>query len=131
MYVLAAHPSSPITQILWLEDKQQLITCAKDKKVKIWSFPQVWYDEEEVKAKMGILPKKTQSKVVPEEVKEAPKLQPQIIVNLDNPLAPPTAVSSNFDLSDGGATGAFHNLDLNATEDVPLDGYGYQQQNFY
>jgi WD40 repeat protein len=36
MYVLAAHPSSPITQILWLEDKQQLITCAKDKKVKIY-----------------------------------------------------------------------------------------------
>lgn len=66
MYVLAAHSNSAITQMLWLEDKQQLITCAKDKTVKIWSFPQVWYDEEEVKAKMGILPKKP-AKVEPEE----------------------------------------------------------------
>ena len=49
MFVLQAHPDSPITQILWLEDKQQLITCGKDKKLKIWSFPKVWYDEEEVK----------------------------------------------------------------------------------
>lgn len=39
------------------------------------------------------------------------------MVNLDNPLAPLTAVSSNFDLSDG-----FHQLDLNATENIPLDG---------
>jgi len=43
-----------------------LITCAKDKTVKIWSFPTVWYDEEEVKAKLGILPKKPQTKVEPE-----------------------------------------------------------------
>lgn len=53
IYVLSAHPGSCITQILWLEDKQQLITCAKDKKVKVWMFPRVWYDEEEVKAKLA------------------------------------------------------------------------------
>lgn len=52
MYVLAAHPSSPITQILWLEDKQQLITCAKDKRIKVWSFPRIWYDEEDLKPKL-------------------------------------------------------------------------------
>jgi WD40 repeat protein len=77
--------------MLWLEDKQQLITCAKDKTVKIWSFPTVWYDEEEVKAKLGILPKKPQTKVEPEykqpPVKEESKVQKP--VNLDNPLAPP------------------------------------------
>jgi len=68
---------------------------------------------------MGILPKKPQSKVVPEEVKEVPKQhQSQMMVNLDNPLAPPTVSSSNFDLSDG-----FQQLDLNANENIPLDAY--------
>jgi hypothetical protein len=52
MYVLGAHPGYAITQMLWLEDKQILITCAKDKRIKIWSFPRVWYDEEEVKVKL-------------------------------------------------------------------------------
>jgi len=56
MFVLQAHPDSPITQILWLEDKQQLITCGKDKKLKIWSFPKVWYDEEEVKVNSASSP---------------------------------------------------------------------------
>ena len=66
---------------------------------------------------MGILPKKPQSKVVPEEVKEVPKQhQPQMMLNLDNPLAPPTVSSSNFDLSDG-----FQQLDLNANENISLD----------
>ncbi len=46
------------------------------------------------------------------------------MVNLDNPLAPPTAVSSNFDLSDG-----FQQLDLNGTENIHLDGSGYQYQD--
>jgi len=32
--------------MLWLEDRQQLITCAKDKHIKIWSFPRIWYDED-------------------------------------------------------------------------------------
>ena len=50
MYVLSAHAGSAITQMQWLEDKQLLITCAKDKRLKIWSLPRVWYDEEEVKA---------------------------------------------------------------------------------
>jgi len=52
MYVLSAHAGSAITQMQWLEDKQLLITCAKDKRLKIWSLPRVWYDEEEVKAKL-------------------------------------------------------------------------------
>jgi hypothetical protein len=25
-----------------------LITCAKDKHIKVWSFPKIWYDEEHV-----------------------------------------------------------------------------------
>ena len=49
IYVLQAHPGSPITQMHWIEDRQELITCGKDKKVKVWSLPKVWYDEEEVK----------------------------------------------------------------------------------
>ncbi len=74
---------------------------------------------------MGILPKKPQSKVVAEEVKEVPKQnQPQMIVNLDNPLAPPSVSSSNFDLSDG-----FQQLDLNANENIPLDAQAYQYQD--
>lgn len=48
IYVLSAHTGSPITQIQWLEDKQQLITCAKDKRIKVWTFPSIWYDEEQV-----------------------------------------------------------------------------------
>ena len=32
----------------WHEDKQVLITCAKDKCLKIWQFPPVWIDEETV-----------------------------------------------------------------------------------
>ena len=45
IYVLQAH-GAPITQMVFLEDKQQLISCSKDKKIKIWSLPLVWYDEE-------------------------------------------------------------------------------------
>ena len=52
MYVLSAHAGSAITQMEWLEDKQLLITCAKDKRLKMWSLPRVWYDEEEVNAKI-------------------------------------------------------------------------------
>jgi hypothetical protein len=71
---------------------------------------------------MGILPKKPLSKVAVEEVKEVPKQhQPQMMVNLDNPLAPPTVSSSNFDLSDG-----FQQLDLNTNENVPLEAQAYQ-----
>lgn len=46
LFVLQAHPGSAITQMLWLEDRQQLITCAKDKHVKVWSLPRIWYDED-------------------------------------------------------------------------------------
>jgi hypothetical protein len=34
---------------MWMEDKQQLISCGKDKKVKVWQLPPIWMDEEEVK----------------------------------------------------------------------------------
>lgn len=53
MYVLQAHAGSPITQMLFIESSQQLITCAKDKRIKVWSLPRIWYDEEEVKAKVA------------------------------------------------------------------------------
>lgn len=32
----------------WLESKQMLVTCAKDKSVKFWKFPNVWIDESQV-----------------------------------------------------------------------------------
>lgn len=48
IFVLSAHKGSAITQIQWLEDKQWLITCAKDKSIKVWAFPRIWYDEEQV-----------------------------------------------------------------------------------
>lgn len=38
--------------MMWLEDKQQLISCSKDKTIKVWQLPQVWYDEERIKAKL-------------------------------------------------------------------------------
>ena len=47
VFVLQAHTSA-ITKMEWHEDKQALITCAKDKCLKIWSFPSVWVDEESV-----------------------------------------------------------------------------------
>ena len=47
VFVLQAHTSA-ITKMEWHEDKQALITCAKDKCLKIWSFPPVWVDEESV-----------------------------------------------------------------------------------
>lgn len=44
IYVLQAH-SDIITQMRWFEEKQILVTCAKDKLIKIWKFPPVWIDE--------------------------------------------------------------------------------------
>jgi WD40 repeat protein len=38
LYVLKAH-QGPITQMRWNEDTQQLITCSKDKSIKIWQLP--------------------------------------------------------------------------------------------
>jgi WD40 repeat protein len=35
LYALKAH-SGAITQMRWNEDTQQLITCSKDKNVKVW-----------------------------------------------------------------------------------------------
>ena len=29
----------------WDEEKQILMTCAKDKSFKIWQFPLIWVDE--------------------------------------------------------------------------------------
>lgn len=45
--MLQAHTSA-ITQMEWHEDKQALLTCAKDKCFKIWQFPTVWVDEQGV-----------------------------------------------------------------------------------
>lgn len=47
IYVLQAHTSA-ITAMEWHEDKQILITCAKDKQIKIWQFPPIWVDEDQV-----------------------------------------------------------------------------------
>ena len=32
----------------WDEEKQVLMTCAKDKSFKIWQFPLIWVDEQNV-----------------------------------------------------------------------------------
>lgn len=45
LYVLEAH-SEAITKMIWMEDKQILITCSKDKTIKIWQFPNVWMNED-------------------------------------------------------------------------------------
>ena len=34
----------------WNEDSQQLITCSKDKTIKIWQLPEAWIDEQNIKA---------------------------------------------------------------------------------
>ena len=34
----------------WNEDTQQLITCSKDKTVKIWELPDAWVDESNEKS---------------------------------------------------------------------------------
>ncbi len=47
VYVLQAH-TDVITQMKWLEQKQVLVTCAKDKSIKFWKFPNVWIDETQV-----------------------------------------------------------------------------------
>ena len=44
LYVLKAHTAA-ITQMRWNEDLQQLITCSKDKTVKLWQIPPRWIDE--------------------------------------------------------------------------------------
>jgi WD40 repeat protein len=44
LYVLKAHDGA-ITQMRWNEDSQQLITCSKDKSIKIWQLPDQWIDE--------------------------------------------------------------------------------------
>lgn len=47
IFVLQAHTDA-ITKMEWHEDKQVLMTCAKDKCFKIWNFPNLWVDEQSV-----------------------------------------------------------------------------------
>lgn len=47
IYVLKAH-TDVITQMKWIEAKQLLITCSKDKSIKVWKFPAVWIDESQI-----------------------------------------------------------------------------------
>jgi len=45
----------------WNEDTQQLITCSKDKTVKIWELPDAWVDEANEKVAAvpkNVIPKK-------------------------------------------------------------------------
>lgn len=42
--VIDAH-FGPVTQMRFNEDTQQLITCSKDKTIKIWQLPQYWINE--------------------------------------------------------------------------------------
>ena len=45
LYVLKAH-TGPITQMRFNEETQQLITCSKDKTIKVWQLPLRWIDEQ-------------------------------------------------------------------------------------
>lgn len=45
LYVLNAHQGA-ITQMRFNEDTQQLITCSKDKTIKIWQLPDCWINEQ-------------------------------------------------------------------------------------
>ena len=44
LYVFKAHAGA-ITQMRWNEGTQQLITCSKDKNIKVWQIPPRWIDE--------------------------------------------------------------------------------------
>lgn len=57
MYVLKAHTGA-ITQMRWNEDLQMLITCSKDKTIKIWQLPSQWIDESGFKAEKIEEPKR-------------------------------------------------------------------------
>ena len=61
-----------------------MITCAKDKRLKIWSLPRVWYDEEEVKSK--VQPPAEQPKPVILDKAPAQKVVLEQPINPDNPL---------------------------------------------
>lgn len=52
IYVLKAH-TDVITQMKWIESKQLLVTCAKDKSIKVWKFPAVWIDESQIEDAKG------------------------------------------------------------------------------
>ena len=52
IYVLKAH-TDVITQMKWIESKQLLVTCAKDKSIKVWKFPAVWIDESQIEDARG------------------------------------------------------------------------------
>lgn len=80
LFVLqAATAGSAITQMAWLEDRQQLITCAKDKKIKVWHFPRIWYDEEKIPVHAPAKQATTQKETA------APEKQ-EISINPYNPL---------------------------------------------
>jgi hypothetical protein len=94
MFVWQPHPSSAITQMLWMEDKQYLMTTAKDKSLKIWSFPKIWYDEEEVKAQPSKEVKPTvQKPKAPTPEKVVAQLQQ---INLENPLSTPQLTNPTY-----------------------------------
>jgi WD40 repeat protein len=38
----------------WHEDSQLLMTCSKDKSIKLWKFPDIWVDE--VQVEKSIIP---------------------------------------------------------------------------
>lgn len=52
VYVLQAH-TDVITQMKWLEDKQLLVSCAKDKSLKVWKFPAEWINESGVQSALA------------------------------------------------------------------------------
>ncbi len=63
VYALQAHTGA-VTRMEWHEDKQMLITCAKDKTIKMWKFPAVWVDENKVIPSMTPKYSKTTAKTI-------------------------------------------------------------------
>jgi len=63
---------------MWLEEKNQLVSYSKDKKVKVWQLPIVWYDEEQVKNKVKKEQKKEaqlKAEAAQKSAEKVPKLE--------------------------------------------------------
>lgn len=62
---------------MWIEEKQQLISCSKDKSIKVWKLPLVWYDEERVRQKLREEEEKNQPPAT-----EAKQQTEQVVVDM-------------------------------------------------
>jgi len=64
IYVMHAHQDA-ITQMMWLDKTQVLMTASKDKKIKFWKLPEEWRDKSvvEKEEREYIMAKQTESMI--------------------------------------------------------------------